>query len=64
MRYACCLAGCPGVAASEFGVEAGDVPLPLEGEGVLHGDLGGAGVAVVVPSVEDVARGLDTKGFF
>ena len=64
MRDVSGLAGVPRVAASELCVEAGDVPLPLEGEGVLHGDLGGARVAVVVPGVEDVARGLDTKRVF
>ena len=55
------LAGVPGVAASELCVEAGDIPLLLQGEGVLHCKLRGSGVAIVVPGVEHIARSLDVK---
>ena len=52
------LAGVPRVAAPELGVEAGDVPVALQGEGVLHRDLGRPRVAVVMPGIEHVARVL------
>ena len=55
------LAGIPGVAASELCVEAGNIPLLLQGEGVLHRKLRGSWVAIVVPGVEYIARSLDVK---
>ena len=55
------LAGVPGVATPELRVEAGDIPLLLQGEGVLHCKLRGPRVAIVVPGVEHIARSLDVK---